>query len=159
MRAPPRSEAHCFLCKSVKSRNRIPKHEVAYIYTEERIYLHHECRVCEDHLTTDLDHFTDEALQDIRKLSDIISYSLSKDEVEELLDLMLKCAETPRIDFSSFGFRNDKQYISMTGLSKQNFDTLLRMMRPYLKRLDYPGNSFIIKYLVHFRKKSFIYSH
>lgn len=113
VKSPKYTDSHCFICGALctEGKNEVPKNAAAQLFADERIYIHHDCRVCGVHLTPELHHFTSDAVRSIRQLT-LELHTLSLHEADELVDILSKLASRPRVDFSITAFE-------LTGITLQ----------------------------------------
>jgi hypothetical protein len=129
------SQKACFLCKNSSGRKRIPKAALSQVWIEKNILIPHENRCCGSHLVGK--EFSDEAMDQITATTHGIL--MTDEELSRwILDLSLLCKtkqeKRKRFDFNDSKNIKDEDYPLLLGVTKQNFETMLSMIRSKLHK-------------------------
>lgn len=112
-----KSHAYCFICKRPGPKLVVmPSESRLSVFVEKNILIAEGNRCCPNHLKDGI--LTPEALQNLKTTDHIF---LNKHSVLDLLGKMRQTNKSHRLNFDSSDDLRDEDYISRTGLSKENF--------------------------------------
>lgn len=123
------SQKYCFVCHSATGRKRIPKEALCQVWTQKAIMVPPLNRCCGIHLDGKL--FTDEAMDMIVPTKTGVFMS-----DEELATWILDCTSAKsgqrRYNFDDPNNVKSKEYMSLVGLTRTQFDIMLAELKGHL---------------------------
>ncbi|CAL8071538.1 unnamed protein product [Orchesella dallaii] len=133
---PPSTQSRCFICRNDEpgGRHRISSSAVLDLWKKMYIYLPDNVRCCSTHLTNENKYFSVDALMCIEKLEDVKPKQMTLADAARLISMLTMAVKSPPMNFTTYGFRNDKDYFTLTGLTKSEFDAVFATVEKRLRR-------------------------